>query len=168
MDADWKKEIEEVQRIIGLQADYLPQDAILNLRDKELKGFLGKLSPEEKGQFFESLRRFRYYTCLIKEILEERLASNFLLLILIALIEFVMGKDSYVPLPNFIDEKLKACNECDKDIVQSWLDDWRERYGSVNNIQKFFQEHLKDYKTELLGYVRKCEGWTTCTFPDVF
>ena len=62
MDADWKKEIEEVQRIIGLQADYLPQDAILNLRDKEIKGFLGKLSSEEKGRFFESLRRFRYYT----------------------------------------------------------------------------------------------------------
>lgn len=167
MCTDLQNQINEIQEAIGPQADYLPLDARLkNLGDVEIRDFLANLKQEEKEKFFDALRRFKYYTQLIQDVMEERLGSNFQLLILIALVEFVMGKESYVPLPNFLEEKLKTVSVCDKDAVQSWLDEWRKQYGSVNNIRRFFEEYLKSYEKELLEYVRQCEGWEECkTIP---
>lgn len=166
MKPDLRKEIDEIQKAVGLQADYLPQEAILDLRDGELRDFLDKLTPEETEKFREALLRFQYYVGLLRDIWEERLGSNFLVVVLFALIEFVMGRNSYKPLPNFLEEKLSASDSCDKHTAQLWLNEWRTQHGSVNSVQRFFEENLKDFERELLDYVRQCEGWEKCdTIP---
>lgn len=164
MDNNLKRDIDEIQQTLGGEApDYFDTKAMLNLKDNEIRDFLKALTPEEHQRFFDALRRFRHYSSLIGKAWEERLGSNFLLLILTALIEFVMTKESYVDSFPFIDGKLQAVDECDKDIVQSWLDEWRRRYGSGKKIQRFFDENLREYEQQLLEYVRQCEGWSHCT-----
>ena len=166
MNPELQKEINEVQETIGPQADLLIDARLTGLMDSDLEQFLKRLTVNEKEKFFEALRRFRYYAGLLGDVWDERLGSNFLVVVLFALIEFVMGKESYKPLPNFLEEKLSVSDSCGKNSVQSWLKEWRIQYGSVNNVQRFFEENLKDFEKELLDYVRQCEGWENCdTIP---
>lgn len=137
-----KEESNFIQKIIGQEACDL-FSCHLSLKDAELEKFLEEVNKEQKERLLESLAYFDLYcrNIGILRAAEKRsiVWPNFMLILLMSLIERVMNSD-YVDLYQYIENKIKVGEA----ITVSILEEWKEKYGSTKSVRLFFKEYLED------------------------
>jgi hypothetical protein len=141
------------------EIENLPKEAQVNLIDGELIQFLKKIDPKDRETLIISiLSFFSYLKAIVPREEKPGVASvwtNYILIMLFALVEKIMGKEGYVHFFNYISEyrNIKRCNKGDTEKV---IEEWREKYGSSEQIRKFFKENIKKEETdEIMSEIQK-------------
>jgi hypothetical protein len=154
------------------EMEILPNGARVSLRDSELIQFLKNIELEDRKLFVVSILSFFSY---IKAITPCGVTpgiapvwTNYILIILFALVERIMGKEGYVYLFNYLSEgqNIKRCNKGDTEKV---IEEWRQKYGSSEQIRKFFKKYLrKEEAEEIIKEIKKDPKLKSVTNIDSF
>lgn len=87
---------------------------------------------------------------------------NYMTLVLIALIEFVMADKEFEKLDSYLLKRLKDDGLTSKNAIKGIVDEYHAEQGERRLINKFFNTYLSDYEIEILEDLRQYPEWMKC------